>query len=583
MKHALLILGCWFAAGVASAQLQVTLQPQKTELLLGEPLWVTVVISNTGPQEVRLAESPLWIAEGDQGFRRHSGSPGASFSSGLRVPPQGRDITTRKVLLDWGAGGGRLQLALPRAGQYKIKVTAKPHAAGEVASEVVALTVREPVGEELVVWNVLVNLTARGPLDDAKRTPVEAWSKYYPTAHYGLFMQLRQEPWPEDFAEALTKVVAEHPQSVYSPYLAYALWRHHEGRTATRDKGREYFTKLIGMSQAPGVSEYAMWERIQFESSAAVVVSVAEQALQKFPQGAHRESFEGALAKARATLAKPKVVHWTDVADELDKLGYDVSLENVDPAIGERIKREAFDAPLADYRAGKLTAEELETEQARRYKALMMELVTPKQTDTTKPVITLLGANLVIVECGGAYADAGATATDNKDGDITARIVVENNVDTPKAGTYQVTYRVADAVGNAATATRTVKVVYKFDGFLAPIGGADATGGNYANPVRTFKLGSTIPVKFTASCGGTAVKTGVHTLQVIKYNNETTAAEPIDATPTDAATTGNQFKLAGDDWHFNLDTKATGMSTGTWQLKATLSDGSTHVVWVGLK
>jgi hypothetical protein len=161
--------------------------------------------------------------------------------------------------------------------------------------------------------------------------------------------------------------------------------------------------------------------------------------------------------------------------------------------------------------------------------------------------------------------------------------VVENNVDTPKAGTYQVTYRVADAVGNAATATRTVKVVYKFDGFLAPIGGADATGGNYANPVRTFKLGSTIPVKFTASCGGTAVKTGVHTLQVIKYNNETTAAEPIDATPTDAATTGNQFKLAGDDWHFNLDTKATGMSTGTWQLKATLSDGSTHVVWVGLK
>jgi hypothetical protein len=384
MKRVLLILGCWFVVSVASAQLQVTLTPQKTELLLGEPLWVTVVMANTGPQEVRLAESPLWIAEGDQGFRRHSGSPGASFSSGLRVPPQGRDITTRKVLLDWGTGGGKPQLALPRVGQYKIKVTAKPDAAGEVASEVVALTVREPVGEELVVWNVLANLTARGPLDDAKRTPVEAWSKDYPALHYGFFMQMRQEPWPEDFAEALAKVVTEHPQSVYSPYLAYALWRHHEGRTATRDKGREYFTKLIGMSQAVSVSESAMWERIQFESSASVVVSLAEQALQKFPQGAHRESFERSLARARAIVAKPKVVHWTDVADELDKLGYDISLEGVDPAIGERIKREAFDAPLADHRAGKLTAEELETEQARRYKALMMKLVTPKQADRVR-------------------------------------------------------------------------------------------------------------------------------------------------------------------------------------------------------
>ena len=203
--------------------------------------------------------------------------------------------------------------------------------------------------------------------------------------------------------------------------------------------------------------------------------------------------------------------------------------------------------------------------------------------DTTRPIITILGANPVTIECGGVYADAGATAKDDKDGDITARIVVENNVDTPKAGTYQVTYRVADAAGNAATATRTVKVVYKFDGFLPPIGGADATGGMYDKPVRTFKFGSTVPVKFQISCGGTAVKAGVHTLQVIKYNNATTAAEPIDATPTDAATTGNQFKLTGDEWHFNLDTKATGMSTGTWQLKATLSDGSSHTVWIGLK
>ena len=36
-------------------------------------------------------------------------------------------------------------------------------------------------------------------------------------------------------------------------------------------------------------------------------------------------------------------------------------------------------------------------------------------------------------------------------------------------------------------------------------------------------------------------------------------------------------------WHFNLDTKGTGMSTGIWLLRATLSDGSDHSVWIQLK
>ncbi len=211
---------------------------------------------------------------------------------------------------------------------------------------------------------------------------------------------------------------------------------------------------------------------------------------------------------------------------------------------------------------------------------LLAELIPE---DQQAPTITILGPSPVTIECGGAYADAGATATDDKDGDITSRLVVENNVDTPKVGTYQVIYRVTDAAGNTATATRTVKVVYRFDGFLPPIGGADGTGGSFDKPLRTFKLGSTIPVKFKISCGGAAVKDGAHTLQVIKYNNATTASEPVDATPTDAATTGNQFRLVGDEWHFNLDTKATGMTTGTWQLKATLSDGSVHIVWIALK
>jgi len=121
-----------------------------------------------------------------------------------------------------------------------------------------------------------------------------------------------------------------------------------------------------------------------------------------------------------------------------------------------------------------------------------------------------------------------------------------------------------------------------FVGFLPPIGGADATGGSFADPLRAFKLGSTIPVKFTASQCGNPLLTGIHTLRVIKYSSAVDSDPPIDATPTDAATTGNQFRLTDGRWHFNLSTR-TGFSQGTWKLIATLSDGSTHAVWITIK
>ena len=152
------------------------------------------------------------------------------------------------------------------------------------------------------------------------------------------------------------------------------------------------------------------------------------------------------------------------------------------------------------------------------------------------------------------------------------------------AGTTTVICTATDASGNHSSCQFTVtRAPLGFTGFLAPIGGADATGGSFANPVGTFKLKSTIPVKFSAACGGAAVVTGIHRLQVIKYSNATTAGDPIDATPQDAATTGDEFRLTGGQWQFNLDTKGTGMNVGIWQLLATLSDGSQHTAWIQIK
>ncbi len=75
------------------------------------------------------------------------------------------------------------------------------------------------------------------------------------------------------------------------------------------------------------------------------------------------------------------------------------------------------------------------------------------------PVITLLGNASEIVGFGSSYTDAGATATDLADGDLTASIVVNNPVDTNTPGNYAVTYDVMDSGGNsAAQVTRDVEV-----------------------------------------------------------------------------------------------------------------------------
>ena len=84
---------------------------------------------------------------------------------------------------------------------------------------------------------------------------------------------------------------------------------------------------------------------------------------------------------------------------------------------------------------------------------------TVNVVDTTAPVITLLGDDPVTIEVGSTYIDAGATATDNYDGDISANIVVSGTVDTATLGSYTLSYDVSDSSGNLAeTITRTIIV-----------------------------------------------------------------------------------------------------------------------------
>ncbi|HEY6163171.1 MAG TPA: immunoglobulin-like domain-containing protein [Bacteroidia bacterium] len=80
-----------------------------------------------------------------------------------------------------------------------------------------------------------------------------------------------------------------------------------------------------------------------------------------------------------------------------------------------------------------------------------------KKEDTTPPVITINGGNVNLV-IGDSYTDAGATANDDRDGDLSSLMEVDNPVNTALAGTYIVHYSVFDNTGNEGTADRYVYV-----------------------------------------------------------------------------------------------------------------------------
>jgi predicted esterase len=117
------------------------------------------------------------------------------------------------------------------------------------------------------------------------------------------------------------------------------------------------------------------------------------------------------------------------------------------------------------------------------------------------PVITLNGPRVISQPLGTAYVDQGASASDSKDGNITAQIVVTgvSAVDTTTVGDYLIRYNVTDSLSYQAV--EVVRIVRVNNGSLAEqtardIGTTSAHMGyfehlpvNYGkDPTQTFPL-----------------------------------------------------------------------------------------------
>jgi len=77
-------------------------------------------------------------------------------------------------------------------------------------------------------------------------------------------------------------------------------------------------------------------------------------------------------------------------------------------------------------------------------------------TDTTAPVVTVVGPNPATVECTTPFIDPGATAADSCSGSVP--VVSSGAVNSGAPGSYTVGYSAADPSGNTGRASRTVTV-----------------------------------------------------------------------------------------------------------------------------
>ena len=135
--------------------------------------------------------------------------------------------------------------------------------------------------------------------------------------------------------------------------------------------------------------------------------------------------------------------------------------------------------------------------------------------DTTPPVITITGSSSISLNVGDSYTDAGATATDNIDGNLTSSIITSGTVDTATAGTYTITYSVSDAAGNSTSASRTVIVA------------SNATPGTVTNTTWNYLVH--VVERFTDVRFGASLNYGGNTYSGFTYNlSDFTAANGID-------------------------------------------------------
>jgi X-Pro dipeptidyl-peptidase (S15 family) len=192
------------------------------------------------------------------------------------------------------------------------------------------------------------------------------------------------------------------------------------------------------------------------------------------------------------------------------------------------------------------------------------------QVDATDPNLSVTCPSAVLLHAAGVSATVSASDGESGLASDPSDTVA---IDTSTVGPKTVTRTAVDNVGHSVEESCTTQVQYMYGGIQQPV-----------NPDGSsiFKLGSTVPVKFSLTDADAASVSGaVATLSVAKISNSV-EGNFVEAVSTSNATTGSLFRESGTGQYiFNLSTK--GLSAGTWSLKVTLDDGTSYTTQISLR
>ena len=165
-------------------------------------------------------------------------------------------------------------------------------------------------------------------------------------------------------------------------------------------------------------------------------------------------------------LNEAPVIHATDktitVGDTFDPMAGVTATDAEDGNLTAKIEVKKNDVDTTTPGKYEVTYKVTDSQGASFTKSITVT-VNPKM-EVLNAVPTIDAADKTITVGDTFDPKAGVTATDAEDGDLTAKIIVEkNDVDTTKAGKYEVTYKVTDNQGATRTKTITVTVNPKME------------------------------------------------------------------------------------------------------------------------
>jgi hypothetical protein len=181
--------------------------------------------------------------------------------------------------------------------------------------------------------------------------------------------------------ESFAKIMKDHTNSVYSPYLALSLARYYQPRREN--------SKVVQYAQYAAQTCTNAWLReeglflLLRAADAATAKLAASKALADYPNGRYREKFQWIVNRPIGE-TDPFIA----VQAELKNMGYDLDLITKNDDLFAKWFEAAIASTDTDFKDNKITASQMSAERAKRTKAFVLENLKPTLTTTNSSTST---------------------------------------------------------------------------------------------------------------------------------------------------------------------------------------------------